>query len=465
VSLPLHNRKLINSIFIFALLILGLLLISTVRLNYSKKSQLGVNQSSEVVGNIHEISTLKIRQDHLYNFIYAGSFLSLIVIAFALVLINIYINRKNIENDEKEKRAAELAIANTELIFQNDEKEKRAAELAIANTELIFQNDEKEKRAAELAIANTELIFQNDEKEKRAAELAIANKELIFQNDEKEKRAAELAIANKEIFLQNEEKIRQEYDLSIASLLDIEKQKRNEELMVANKKLIAKNIETEKLATELESFNYSISHDLSAPLHSIATFSQIIFDDHDQTLSLVSQDALGRVMNNAKTIGQVIEGLLELSHITTIEIVRNRVNLSLLVEVIATELQGRTPDRAVDFIIAKNIMADGDPNILSIIMNNLMRNSYKFTSKKTKAIIEFGIDNEIYFLRDNGAGFDMRHKNKLFGSFERLHTVHEFPGTGIGLATVLRGIRRHQGLIWAEAEVDKGATFYFTLGK
>jgi light-regulated signal transduction histidine kinase (bacteriophytochrome) len=237
------------------------------------------------------------------------------------------------------------------------------------------------------------------------------------------------------------------------------------EITNLHKNLQHKMKKVEKSNQELEAFNSSVSHDLSAPLHAITAFSQIIFDDHDQNLSLVSQDALGRVINNAKTMGHVIEGLLEISDIKNIEIVRNRVNISMLVDEIATELQGSTPDREVDFIIAKNIMADCDPNILSIIMNNLMRNSYKFTSKKAEAIIEFGIEKEIYFLRDNGAGFDMRHKDKLFGAFERLHTVHEFPGTGIGLATVLRGIRRHQGLIWAEAEVDKGATFFFTLGK
>ncbi len=159
------------------------------------------------------------------------------------------------QNEEKEKRAAELAIANTELKFQNDEKEKRAAELDVANTELIFQNDEKEKRAAELAIANTELTFQNDEKEKRAAELAVANTELIFQNDEKEKRAAELAVANTELIFQNNEKEKRAAELAIANteltFQNEEKEKRADELAVANTELIFQNNEKEKRVAEL----------------------------------------------------------------------------------------------------------------------------------------------------------------------------------------------------------------------
>jgi signal transduction histidine kinase len=159
------------------------------------------------------------------------------------------------QNKEKEKRAAELIIANKELVFQNDEKEKRAAELIIANKELVFHNEEKEKRAAELIIANKELAFQNDEKEKRAAELIIANKELVFQNDEKEKRAAELIIANKELVFQNEEKEKRAAELIIANkelaFQDEEKEKRAAELIIANKELAFQNKEKEKRAAEL----------------------------------------------------------------------------------------------------------------------------------------------------------------------------------------------------------------------
>jgi len=174
------------------------------------------------------------------------------------------------QNDEKEKRAAELIIANKELIFQNDEKEKRAAELIIANKELIFQNDEKEKRAAEkekraaeLIIANKELVFQNDEKEKRAAELGIANKELAFQNDEKEKRAAELTIANKELAFQNDEKEKRAAELDIANkelaFQNDEKEKRAAELGIANKELAFQNDEKEKRAAELDIANKELA--------------------------------------------------------------------------------------------------------------------------------------------------------------------------------------------------------------
>jgi len=159
------------------------------------------------------------------------------------------------QNEEKEKRAAELIIANNELAFQNDEKEKRAAELIIANKELAFQNDEKEKRAAELIIANKELVFQNDEKEKRAAELIIANKELVFQNDEKEKRAAELILANKELVFQNDEKEKRAAELILANkelvFQNDEKEKRAAELIIADKELVYQTEEKEKRAAEL----------------------------------------------------------------------------------------------------------------------------------------------------------------------------------------------------------------------
>jgi PAS domain S-box-containing protein len=228
--------------------------------------------------------------------------------------------------------------------------------------------------------------------------------------------------------------------------------------------IIKRKKELVSINSELESFNYSVSHDLSSPLHSIIGFSQIL-NDHSTTFSPEAKDALKRVIKNANIMSMVINGLLELSNISNLELVKKRVNLSLLAQNIADELSNLEPARVINVNIQKNIYADGDSNILTIILNNLMRNAYKFTSKRPISNIEFGIlkDGTI-FLRDNGAGFDMRHIKKLFEAFERLHSTNEFQGTGIGLATVQRGIKRLQGKIWAEAEVDKGATFYFTLG-
>jgi signal transduction histidine kinase len=386
--------------FIIALLLKGLLLIGSIKLNDSILHQLRVEQSKVVTGNNHETSILM--ENRHNNFTYAGNIIFIMVITTAFVLLNVFIKQKNIESDEKEKRASELVMA---------------------------------------------------------------NKELVFQNNEKEKRASELVIANKKLFFQNEERIRQEYKISIAKLLDIEKTKRNDELIVANSKLIAKNIETEKLASELAIFNSSVSHDLKTPLHSIMGFSQIILNDSANILTTSSTDAFLRVINNVNTMNNVINGLQELSNISFLELIKSRVNLSSIAQNLAVELKNLSSTREINFVIKEDLHVDGDPNILAIVMDNLMRNAHKFTSKKAVTNIEFGIlENGTYFIRDNGAGFDMRHEKKLFEPFERLHTTKEFQGTGIGLASVQRGIKRHQGKIWAESEVECGATFYFTLG-
>lgn len=218
---------------------------------------------------------------------------------------------------------------------------------------------------------------------------------------------------------------------------------------------------------QLEAFNYSVSHDLSAPLRTIVGFSQIILEDHGASCTPEAKAALTRIIGATKKMKLVIEGLLELSRLKRTEVNKENIDLSDMVHNIASDLQKLDINRKVNFIIPKNIEASGDPHLLSVVMTNLMNNAYKFTSRKADTIIEFGLiknnDKDTYFVRDNGAGFDMRHVDKLFGAFERLHTHDEFPGTGIGLATVKQVIDKHSGEIWAQAEVNKGATFYFTL--
>jgi PAS domain S-box-containing protein len=218
---------------------------------------------------------------------------------------------------------------------------------------------------------------------------------------------------------------------------------------------------------QLESFNYSVSHDLSAPLRSIIGFGQILLEEisHDEKPEI--RDSLHRIIDATQKMKLVIDGLMGLSKLKRTNMTKEEVNLSEIAENIAGELQKNDGNRIVNFIIPKNLMANGDPRLLRIVLTNLMANSYKFTTKKPEAIIEFGVifnnNKETFFLRDNGAGFDMRHVNKLFGAFERLHAQEEFPGTGIGLATVDQVIKKHHGEIWAQAEVNKGAIFYFTL--
>jgi PAS domain S-box-containing protein len=226
-------------------------------------------------------------------------------------------------------------------------------------------------------------------------------------------------------------------------------------------------MELEAANKELEAFSYSVSHDLRAPLRTIDGFSQALLEDYGNQLPEEAQGHLTRVRSAAQRMAELIDDLLNLSKVTRAEMKFVPVDLSKVVQEIATGLQQTHRERSVNFIITRNLKAQGDPSLLKAVLENLLNNAWKFTSKQEQAEIEVGSRNEngeiIYFVRDNGAGFDMTYANKLFGAFQRLHAMTEFPGTGIGLATVQRIIHRHGGRVWAEAEVDKGATFFFTL--
>jgi PAS domain S-box-containing protein len=219
---------------------------------------------------------------------------------------------------------------------------------------------------------------------------------------------------------------------------------------------------------ELESFAYSISHDLRAPLRGIDGFSQALLEDYAGVLDAVGQDYLQRVRAASLRMGQLIDDLLKLSRLTRSEMHREGVDLSSLVQTVAEELVELDPERQVEFIIPGGIVANGDPHLLRVMLANVLGNAWKFTSKHPRARIEFGVaelDGErAYYVRDDGAGFDMAYADRLFGAFQRLHGVAEFEGTGIGLATVQRIINRHGGRVWAEGAVEQGATLYFTLG-
>jgi PAS domain S-box-containing protein len=220
---------------------------------------------------------------------------------------------------------------------------------------------------------------------------------------------------------------------------------------------------------ELEAFAYSVSHDLRAPLRALDGFSSALLEDYASQLDERGKHYLSRIQEAAQRMGQLINDLLNLSRVTRSDFARQRVDLSALVENIAAELKIHAPQRRVEFDIAADIIVQGDRNLLKIAMENLLSNAYKFTNQCEQAHIQFGRFAQdgkwIYFVRDNGVGFDMEYANKLFIPFQRLHGVHEFSGTGIGLTIVQRIITRHDGQIWAEAAVDQGATFYFTLGE
>jgi signal transduction histidine kinase len=231
------------------------------------------------------------------------------------------------------------------------------------------------------------------------------------------------------------------------------------------------NHELEATNRELEAFSYSVSHDLRAPLRSIDGFSQILIEDYADEIDEEGKDYLGRVRAASQRMGHLIDDILGLSRVTRGTMSRERLDLGALATEVAEELRETRPERKVEFSAQKGLEVWGDPKLLRVALANLIGNAWKFTEKSPEARIEFGRDEElsrkgrvpVYYVRDNGAGFDMTYANKLFGAFQRLHGAEEFEGTGIGLATVQRVVHRHGGRIWAEGEVDRGATFYFTL--
>jgi signal transduction histidine kinase len=279
--------------------------------------------------------------------------------------------------------------------------------------------------------------------------------------------------------------------------------KLNEEL---EQRVAERTAQLEAANKELEAFSYSASHDLRAPLRGIDGFSQILLEDYAEKLDADGKDYLQRVRAATGRMAELIDALLTLSRVTRAEFQRERVDLSALVREIAEDLRGHEPERGVEFVIADGLTAEGDPRLLRAALENLLGNAWKYTAKQPQARIEFGrltplpasaspdehpernvvkskghrergepseggasqgpgVGGEVYFVRDNGAGFDMAYADKLFGVFQRLHAQGEFKGLGIGLATVQRILHRHGGRVWAESAVGQGATFYFTIAK
>lgn len=256
-----------------------------------------------------------------------------------------------------------------------------------------------------------------------------------------------------------------------------ERQQAEQRAQELNQGLQQAIIELKAVNRELEAFSYSVSHDLRGPLRSIDGFSQALLEDCLEQLDANGQNYLRRIRSATQRMGQLIDDLLTLARVTRSDMQKASVDLSQLASRVCTLLQQSHLDRQVEFVIQPGLAAYGDMRLLQVVLDNLLNNAWKFTATQPQTRIEFGAigpehngkagaqENRrpVYFVRDNGVGFDMTYVDKLFKPFQRLHGMHEFPGNGIGLATVQRIVHRHGGQVWAEGGLNQGATFYFTL--
>jgi PAS domain S-box-containing protein len=246
----------------------------------------------------------------------------------------------------------------------------------------------------------------------------------------------------------------EEGPLVSASIRDVTDRKRTEDALLRSNR-------------ELEAFSYSVAHDLRAPLRGISGFSSALLDDWGDRLDGEAKDYLNRIMAGAVRMGQLIDALLSLSRLSRADVRREAVNLSRLAAEVVKQLRANHPGRVIEFVNDQEVVAEGDAGLLVALLENLIGNAWKFTANQPAATIHFGSEHKdgdvVYYVRDNGAGFEMAYKDKLFAPFQRLHRADQFAGTGIGLATVERIVNRHGGRVWAHSEVGQGATFYFTL--
>ncbi|HLP02411.1 MAG TPA: response regulator [Opitutaceae bacterium] len=283
------------------------------------------------------------------------------------------------------------------------------------------------------------------------AELRAANRTL---GERVEARTAELRAANRQ--LTDEIEVRKRAEEEIRRL--------NAEL---EQRVRQRTAQLESANRELESFSYSVSHDLRAPLRSIDGFSQILEEDCRGKLDDEGKANLARIRMATQRMGELIDDMLQLSRNALKEMHFTSVDLSALARVVLGELQKTQPDRRVELVIAPDLVAAADAGLMQVVLENLLGNAWKFTGKQADPKIEFGKmirdGVTVFFVRDNGSGFEMAYAHKLFGAFQRLHSSAEFSGTGVGLASVKRIIQRHGGEVWAEGEVNRGATFYFSL--
>jgi PAS domain S-box-containing protein len=316
--------------------------------------------------------------------------------------------------------------------------------LGIPRSELIGKNDFDFFPASEAE------FFVNKDRETLAAKKLVEIPEEPIQT-----RSGQRWLHTKKVPISDDAGVPR-YLLGISQ--DITDDKRNTAALVAAKE------KAEASSRELEAFSYSVAHDLRSPLRGVDGFAQALLEDYGDKLDATGKRHLERIRAAAQRMASLIDDLLDLSRVTRSELKPEPLDITRIARTALANGQRIGPERALDITIADGMRASGDARLIAIVYDNLLGNALKFTSKTAQPRIEVGVtDERAFFVRDNGAGFDPAYRDKLFGVFQRLHSVSDFPGTGIGLATVLRIVERHGGKVWAEGEVGRGATFYFTL--
>ncbi len=303
------------------------------------------------------------------------------------------------------------------------------------------------ERTGDLRDANLELERQIGER--RLVEEALRQAHLDLEQRVHD-RTAKLAQSNTELMREISERRRVE-----------------EDMCKLNMDLLQRTTQLESSNKELEAFSYSVSHDLRAPLRGIDGFSQAVLDDYGDKLDDTGKQYLQRVREASQRMAKLIDAMLNLARLIRAELIFESVDLSAIGRSVVSNLSKADPERQVEIVVADNLRTNADPDLTRVVLENLLGNAWKFSSHEEFARIELGMtyhySQPVFFVRDNGVGFDMTYAEKLFGAFQRLHAMSEFQGIGIGLATVHRIIQRHGGRIWADATVGKGATFFFTL--
>ena len=304
--------------------------------------------------------------------------------------------------------------------------------------------------------------------EQRTAELQESNRMLEAEVYERQVAEQSLREARDYLELRVQERTAKLADANADLTREVMERKRAEEgIRKLNSDLLLQTAQLEASNKELEAFSYSVSHDLRAPLRGIDGFSQAVLEDYKDKLDENGKSYLQRVRSASQRMCKLIDAMLNLARLTRAELNAETVDMSTVAQGVVADLRKADPDRQVVSEIASGLTVTADPNLLRVVLENLLGNAWKFTGSNPDGKIEFGVtqykSQQAYFVRDNGAGFDMTYVHKLFGAFQRLHAFSEYPGVGIGLATVQRIIKRHGGQIWADGIVDVGATFYFTL--